>query len=814
VEARWRTSARKASGSPPGRHDCRHAARGALIALATTEDRPVLGATRPPAPNTVRLSRLYRWGVAVARRRRAVLGISVLVLIVCSAVYPALQRELGAPNTAIKGSDSARVEQLIERLFPLGSETDVVVFDSNGQLAGDRGYRAVIAAVDRAVGEQAGVRSVQGPYDPNAEGQILGGEHVAITLITIGGSADKRIDRTPAMQTAVTRAADEAMGAADGATRAAGPATRAADADSVHVWLTGPSPLLSEYSIAPKSTTEHAESIGLPVALMILVLATGTLVAAMLPLLLAVAGLLLAFGVLAVLAHLFQFDSFLLAIVTLIGLGVGIDYALFVTSRFREELARSSPAGRDEAERVGDAVGVALATSGRTILFSGVIAALSLASLLVLDSDLFREVAVGALVVIACTLVAAMTLLPAVLALVGGRIDRGALPARMQPADARPQTADARAGIPDARPGGWARWALLVMRRPVLAMCTAAVVLLVAAIPVLHLNYGFDLGVFHLSNAPSVEGQNVLSRVLSPGVAGPIEIVVTGHGGKGHAGSAIAAAASLEQELERDQRVTRVAERRGEAGVLLSVIPAVRADSTAATALVKHIRNDLAPAIEAREHATVLVGGPSAETLDGINELGSKFLLIMALILLPSLLFLLVVFRSIALPIKAVLMNLLATGATMGLVVWVFQDGHGQRLLGFTSTGYIQFTVPMVMFALLFGLSMDYEVFLIRRVQEEWRKTGDNTLAVAAGIEHTARSITAAAAIMVTVFGSFMLGDLLEVKQLGFALSVAILLDATLIRLLLVPAVMRLLGRWNWWLPAWLARVLPDLGSD
>ncbi len=761
----------------------------------------MLGATRPAAPNTVRLSRLYRWGVAVARRRRAVLGISVLVLIVCSAVYPALQRELGAPNTAIKGSDSARVEQLIERLFPLGSETDAVVFDSSGQIAGDRGYRAVIAAVDRTVAEQAGVRSVQGPYDPNAEGQILGGEHVAITAITIGGSAAKRIDRAPSMQTAVTRAADEAA-------RAAGPATRAAGNDTVHVWLTGPSPLLSEYSSAQKSTTEHAESIGLPVALVILVLATGTLVAAMLPLLLAVAGLLLAFGVLAVLAHLFQFDSFLLAIVTLIGLGVGIDYALFVTSRFREELARSSPAGRDEAERVGDAVGVALATSGRTILFSGVIAALSLAALFVVDSNLFREVAIGALVVITCMLVAAMTLLPAVLALVGGRIDRGALPARMQPADARP-------GIANARPGGWARWALLVMRRPVLAMCTAGVALLVAAIPVLHLSYGFDLGVFHLSNAPSVTAQNVLEQVLSPGAAGPIEIVVTDRGGGGHAAAApAAAAASLGQELEGDQRVTRVAERRAKAGVLLSVVPAVRPNSTTATALVEHIRNDLVPAIETREHVTVLVGGPSAETLDGINELGSKFLLIMALILCPSLLFLLVVFRSIALPIKAVLMNLLATGATMGLVVWVFQDGHGQRLLGFTSTGYIQFTVPMVMFALLFGLSMDYEVFLIRRVQEEWRKTGDNTLAVAAGIEHTARSITAAAAIMVTVFGSFMLGDLLEVKQLGFALSVAILLDATLIRLLLVPAAMRLLGRWNWWLPAWLARVLPDLGSD
>jgi putative drug exporter of the RND superfamily len=793
--------------------------------LATTEDRRTLDVTQPEDLDTIRFSRLYRYGAAVARHRRAVVGASVLILLLCSAAYPHLQKALGPPNVSIDGSDSARAEQLIERRFPLGSEDDVVVFHSSGMRASAHPYRAAIAAVDAAVRDQTGVRSVVGPYDPSAVGQIVGGEHVAFALVTVGGSPNQRFNRTRSIQTAVTRAAG---------------------ASGIQVWLTGSSPILRDLSEVQKTDTQKAEAIGIPVAFMVLLLALGTVVAAMLPLLLAVAGLFLAFGVLAVLTLLFNFDSFLLAMVTLIGLGVGIDYSLFIISRFREELARQSSGEHDQDERVTHAVAVALATSGRTIMFSGVIVALSLASLLVVSSDIFREVATGAVVVVACMLAVAMTLLPAVLALLGPGINRGALPARMQPADSRPGNEG------DAR-GGWARWALLIMRRPVLAACTTGVILLVATIPVLHLHYGFNVGVFQNSVSPAVKAENLLKQTVSPGAAGPIEVVVSRRGGGGggagagvvgggagaggaggegggagaggggggagadvaaaSAGSDVAAAGSLSQELEGDQRVTAVSERRGSGVVLLTVVPSVEVDSAAAAALVRHIRSGLAPSLETHRHVTVLVGGPTAQTVDGSNELGAKLPLIMALILLPSLLFLLVVFRSIVLPVKAVLMNLLATGATMGLVVWIFQDGHGHHILNFTSPGFIQFTVPLIMFALLFGLSMDYEVFLIRRVQEEWRKTGDNTLAVAAGIEHTGRPITAAAAIMVAVFGCFVTVDLLELKQLGFALAAAIALDATLIRLVLVPATMRLLGTRNWWLPDRLARILPNIDT-
>ncbi len=754
--------------------------------MATTEDRRILGEDQSDAPDVVRQSMLYRWGVAVARRRRAVLCVSVLLLIVCLGAYPVLQKELGAINVTAEGSESAHVEKLITQLFPLGSEEDVVVLHSSRHLASDHTYRTVIAAVDRAVGDQVGVRSVLGPYDPSAAGQILAGEHTAFALITVGGSANQRIKTTGAIQAAATRAAGD---------------------HGVRASLTGASPILNTLSEIQKTDTTRAESVGIPVAFAILLLALGGLVAALIPLLFAFSGLLLAYGVLAVLAFAFHFDSFLATIVTLVGLGVGIDYSLFVVTRFREELARSTAGEGDEFEQVADAVGVTLATTGRTIIFSGVIVAISLCSLFVVQVTVCHEIAIGALVVVACMLIMAMTLLPAVLSLLGVRINRGALPPRLRPASARAQ-------VGDGSSGAWAKWARLTMRRPALVVGITGGLLLVAAIPALHLRYGYNIGVPQSTPAQAIEAENLMAKEFSPGVTGPIQVVVTGSGGRREYSSDVAVAGSLSQKLELDSRVTSVRERRGMAGVLLTVIPAVPADSATATALVRHLRNEVAPSLEAHKSVKILVGGLTAQTVDGTNQLGGKFLLVVALIIGLSTPFLLLVFRSIVLPIKAILMNLLGTAATIGLTVWFFQNGHGQHVLGFTNPGFIQFTVPLIMFVLLFGLSMDYEVFLIRRVQEEWKRTGDNTLAVAIGMERTGRSITAAAAIMVVVFGCSMTVPILEFKEIGFALAVSIALDATLIRLVLVPATMRLFGVWNWWLPAWLERRLPRLGVD
>ena len=445
-----------------------------------------------------------------------------------------------------------------------------------------------------------------------------------------------------------------------------------------------------------------------------------------------------------------------------------------------------------------NAVGAAISSSGRTILFSGAVVALALSTLVVIRTPTYREFALGAALVVICTVIAALTLLPALLAALGARVNRGALPARLQPRDARVHVAADGHGV-------WARWALAVMRRPLLAAIAVAGALILAATPLLGLRTGVDFGIRSLGGTPSGKGEQVLARSFGAGTLAPIEIVdqPPRFDGGGLSPSDTARAARLARELAPSAHddVAAIAVTPGRDAVLLTVSPRTPIDSYDSEQLVRHIRATLVPPIIASGGPDVAVGGASAKIVDLSNETTAKVPLVLGLILTLSLIVLMAVFRSVVLPVKAVIMNLLATGATVGIVILIFQDGHGERPLGFTSTGFIQVYLPLSIFALLFGLSMDYEVFLIRRMRETWLATHDNELAVATGVEHTARPISAAAAIMVAVFGSFATANVLELKQFGVGLALAIAIDATLIRLVLVPALMRLLGARNWWLP-------------
>ncbi len=742
-----------------------------------------------PASVLVRSSGAYRWGVAMVNHRRVVLTLWVLALIVSAALYPSLRRALGAPDYLVSGSQSARVEQLVARDFPdVGTEDDALVFYSHRYTASDRTYSRFIASLVATIGHKQGVKGVLSPFSTEAVGQISSDEHAAVAAVALSGDVQHRFENAGRLQAAVQHA------------------VRASGA-GVEAWLTGYSPVTKDLVQVQTHDVERAEAIGVPVALLALLIALGSLCAALVPLLLAGAGLLFTYGVLAIVIKFSHFDNFLLSIVAMVGVGIGIDYTLIIVSRFREELARRAPhAGEgqthDEQVHVAGAVGVAIATAGRTILLSGVICALAITAMLVLRAAVFREITVGVMAVVACTLLAALTLLPALLGALGHRIDRGRLPARMQPANALPSD--------PSRPGGWARWALAMMRHPFPAIVVSTVVLLLAAVPVLGLRYGLNLGVFAVSEAPSGRGEQVLAHYFAPGAVSPARIVITANGGSANAAD-VMAAKELTETLEHDPRVAGVGERRSQAGVLLNVVTAVPVDSSAASALILHLRRDLAPKLRARWGVTVLAGGATGVMVDLAHETSVRFPLVLSLVLGMSLIFLLIVFRSPILAFKAILMNLLATGAMLGVVIYVFQDGHGQQLFGFTSTGFIQCFVPLTVFALVYGLSMDYEVFLIRRIQEEWRRTHDNRRSVATGVEHTARPIAAAATIMVAVFGSFLTANLLELKQLGFAIAVGIAIDASLIRLVLVPALMRVFGDWNWWLPGWLDRVLPNL---
>ena len=725
----------------------------------------------------------YRWGRMIARRKRVVLIVWVLVLIGCAVLYPALKRSLGAPDYGVEGAESSRAAQLLEHRFPgHGAEQDVLVFYSPTRRANELAYRLVVVRALATARHQAYVRGVAAPYSPGAERQISADGHAAIALVGIAGDPRQLVERANHLQGAV----DPLAGA------------------GVHVWLTGYSPVAKDITTVENEDVERAETIGVPIALVILLLALGAVVAAVVPLMLAGSGLLLTYGVLALIAKALTFDSFLTTIVTMLGVGIGIDYALFIVSRFREELTRGMRAGgetepgRGAASRgqVEDAVGAAIASSGRTILFSGAIVALALSTLVVIRTPTYREFALGAALVVICTVIAALTLLPALLAALGARVNRGALPARMQPRDSRTQAADGH--------GVWARWALAVMRRPVLAASVIGAALILAATPLLGLRTGVDFGIHSLGGTPSGKGEQVLARSFGAGTLAPIEIVISRPSDGGTLSLAdTARAARLARELTPTGHngIAAVAVTQGRDAELLTVAARTPIDSYSSEQLVRAIRKEFVPPIRANGGPDVAVGGATAKIVDLSNETTAKVPLVLGLILTLSLLFLIAVFRSLVLPIKAIIMNLLATGATVGIVILIFQDGHGEKLLGFTSVGFIQVYLPLSIFALLFGLSMDYEVFLIRRMRETWLATHDNELAVATGVEHTARPISAAAAIMVAVFGSFATANVLELKQFGLGLALAIAIDATLIRLVLVPALMRLMGARNWWLP-------------
>ncbi|MEV0766188.1 MMPL family transporter [Nocardia sp. NPDC050435] len=719
--------------------------------------------------------RRNNWGECMARRRRLVIGTWIAVVILCGLAFPLLSAKLKAPNYGVDGAESTRASHLIQQHFQgLGNEQDVIVFDAPRGDIGDQ--RAAIERVLGAARTATGVLTVIGPFDPLANNQISSDGRAALAVVGLEGDSDQLPRRAHDLQQAIDNAAG----------------------DEIAAYLTGYSPITNDLTVVETAAASQAEGIGLPIALAILVLAFAAVVAAALPLLLAIAGLMLTFGALYLLSFVMTFDAFLVTIVTMIGTGIGIDYAMFIVSRFREELARLGPTDRDR-DAVDAAVGVAVRTSGRTILFSGVVVAISVCSFFIVRSPLFREISIGVLVSVACTVTAALTLLPAVLAALGPRVNSWQLPARWRPADIRSDATLAG--------GLWARWARLVIRRPVGFALVVAAGLTLAALPVSGLTYGIDLGTKSLAGRPTAAAQEVLDRSFTPGMVSPIQVVITASGAGALDPAGIERVTRLAHALSADPRVTQVETLENQGRILLNVVPRVPIDSSEAIALVEHIRNDLAPATGDQ----VLVGGATASFVDLSDETTAKLPWVLALVLGLSLVFLLLIFRSVMLPIKAVVMNLLATGAAIGLTVAVFQWSYGAGLLGFTSTGFLQVYLPITVFVLLFGLSMDYEVFLIRRIQEAREDGHETDDSIAIGVEHTARPITAAAAIMVAVFGSFVTAQVLELKQFGFALAVAVIIDATLVRLVLVPALMKLFGDWNWWLPAWMDRALPRL---
>ncbi|WP_431957899.1 MMPL family transporter [Nocardia lijiangensis] len=725
---------------------------------------------RRPVPPP-RLRTLGRWGATMARYRRIVLGAWLLLAILGAAAYPLLHDRLGAPDYTVPGSASSEVDRLAAQHFTqFGAEQDLLVVHSPRFTADAPEFRAALDRALVAARETEGVTGALGPFQGNAATQISPDRHTALGIVGLEGGMSERVAVASRLQSAVTAVSD----------------------DDIRVTVTGYSAVQADSMIIETADMQRAEAIGLPVAAAVLILALGALAAATLPITVTAAGIAAAVGGLFGLTAFLTFDSLVLSVATMIATGTAIDYAMFIVSRFNEELTRRGVRDRSARTEIDHAVAVALDTTGRTVLASGLIVMISLSSLAVVGLPMLDGVAIGVVTAVLATLGAAVTLLPALLATLGPAVNRGALPARLRPAETR-STAPSNA---------WARWAHLVMRRPVVFGLIGVAVLAVAAAPITGIRYGIDMGLDSLGDRPSGEATRLVRDNFGPGLLAPLSVLATGPDGDPLLSAAQSEVHAFADELSRDPRVATVLPQQSAGRIMIAVVPKEAFDSTAVAELTDEIRSRATEV----EGAEVHVGGTPATFAEVSERITDRFPWVIALVLTVSLTFLILAFRSIVLAVKAILLNLLATGAALGITVAVFQHGIGESALGFQSTGFLQVYLPMLVFAVLFGLSMDYEVFLIRRMKEAWDRDRDNAAAVAEGLQRTARPITAAAAIMVAVFASFVTAEVLELKQIGFALAIAITIDALVVRLILVPAFMRLFGRWNWWLPRWPGR--------
>jgi len=560
---------------------------------------------------------------------------------------------------------------------------------------------------------------------------------------------------------------------------------RDADSDGLQVEVGG-API---EEVRSEEEGDSSFAIGLLAAVVILLLTFGSVVAMGLPLLTALFALGVGLSVVTLGTHVFDTAEFAPQLAAMIGLGVGIDYALFILTRFRN--------GLDEGLEPRAAAIAAVDTAGRAVLFAGVTVIISLMGMLLLGISFLYGVAMAAAIAVLFTMIAALTLLPALLTIAGRRVDRLRIPGLGR---REPSTAE------DTR---WFRWSREIQRRPVLSAILSGALLIALCIPTLSLRLGSNDAGTDPAGSSTREAYDLLAEGFGPGFNGPFAMVAA-LPAKGED----AALRILHKKLESEEgvaKLTSITLNPAKDTGVFQLYPTTSPQSEDTTALLDHIRGDVLPPIEQKTGARLHVGGITAIFEDFGDAISEKLPLFIGVVVLLSALLLMIVFRSVLVPLKAMLMNLLSIGAAFGLIVAVFQWGWGASIIGVDGTGPIISFFPVFLFAIVFGLSMDYEVFLMSRIHEEWEHSHDATLSVTRGLALTGRVITAAAAIMVTVFASFMIGEDRIIKLFGLGLASAVFIDAVIIRSVLVPAVMQLIGKRAWWLPTWLDRILPRL---
>jgi RND superfamily putative drug exporter len=710
------------------------------------------------------LGRLAGW--SYNHRRFVLIGWLVLLVVVIAssgAVGSAFKN-----NFTLANSPSHQAQQLLTQRFPAqaGDTADVVVH-TTGPVE-DPANAAAITELVNAVRALPAVTSVRGPLDPGASRQISADGHIALAVIQFDKpTLNLKTSQTERVINVARAFAHPGFDVAQGG-----------------------NPISQAVHASPGSS----EGIGILAAIIIMLIAFGSVVAMGLPLLTALIGLGISFGLVDFASHRITVPSFGPEMMAMIGLGVGIDYALFIVTRYRQGLGE----GRDPRQ----ATVVALSTAGRAVLFAGSTVVIGLLGLFIVDLPFMYGLVVGAITAVVLVLTAALTLLPALFGFVGRNIDRLHLPGLV----VRPATAGH---------GFWYRWSRMIQRRPWVYGSAALVILLVLAIPVLSLRMAFSDAGNDPTKLTTRQAYDLLARGFGPGFNGPMVIVADIPAASTAGRTAVD---SLDARLRIVPGVASVApvvyNRAGDAAVIIAE-PTTSPQSAATASLVDRLRSSVVPASMAGSGAKVLVGGVTAAGVDAAHYMTGRLPWVIALVITLAFVLLMAVFRSVAIPLNAAIMNLLSIGAAYGVLVAVFQWGWLGSLFGVTRTAPIDPWIPLMMFTIVFGLSMDYEVFLMSRIREEWLRRGVNSVAVADGLASTARVITAAAAIMICVFGSFVINDPLRLLDVfGLGLATAVFIDATLVRMVLVPSVMQVLGRANWWMPDWLDRILPSMGVE
>jgi len=757
-----------------------------------------------------------RWGRFIYRFRRPVVVLSIVAAVFAGTLASQAAGALSSGGWLDSDSESALVGERLDQEFGTGQSSVIVVIQATDSGADARSpeFQAALAETVAGLAGDPRVTEVIGYAEVGDERFISTVGDAAYVLVGLALSDEDSVEIVDELRAEVRPPAGYEAG------------------------MTGYGPLTADSAKLSEEDLQRAEVVSLPIAALVLVFVFASLVAAGMPLLVAGLAIPSSLALVFIVAQYVEMSIFVLNIATMLGLALAIDYSLFIVSRFREELTR----GRTVAEAVERTV----ATSGKAVAFSGLAVAIGLSGLLLFEAPALRSIGIGGSLVVLSSVAFALTFLPAVLGMLGPRVNAlsiGGLVARLR-GRAWAEAAAARAAAGPRR-SRWERVANAVMTRPILVLVPTLIVLLLAGAPFLDLRQGVPGAAIYPEGMESRDAYVALQDDFAPGETTPIVILADVPGEPTDAAT-IAALADYSAELEGLDGIDRVEgpftirdpqtgtvltpeqvaaiyalpDGQRPAGldalldryvrgstVRLDAISPIDPSDPAATDIIPVIR-----AVDASEDISTIVGGTAATGHDFLVSQGERAPYAVAMTLIASAVILFLLFGSVVISIKAVLMTLLSITASFGALVWIFQQGNLAGLLDFTPLGYTIAGNPIIMFSVLFGLSMDYEVLLLSRIQEAYRRTGDNRASVAEGLAKTAGVITGAALIMVTVFAAFALAEVITIKSIGVGMAIAVALDATIIRVLLVPATMRLMGDWNWWAPGPLGRFAERLG--